>query len=76
MITDTCEMREILLVLQNYNENHPTLSPVQWDLSIDEMLCEWKAHNFAHFFPIFESNTRSVDLNQYDVARKLYKLFT
>ena len=66
-ITDKDEMKEILDVVQVYNETYPS----DWDRSTEAMMNEWEVHNICSDLSLFPSHTDDVDFNNDD--EELYK---
>lgn len=61
-ITNKDEMKEILEVVQTYNELYPS----GWDRSTEAMMNEWEVHNICSKLSIFPSHTNEVDFNNDD----------
>ena len=66
-ITNKDEMKEILEVVQVYNETYPS----DWERSTEAMMNEWEVHNICSDLSVLPSHTDDVDFNNDDEL--LYK---
>ena len=63
-------MREILLVLKEYEKDDPS----EWDRSINSMINEWVLHNIGYSFGYKRESTIDTDFNNSDEESYTIKL--
>ena len=61
-VTSLDEMKEILQMLINYENNYPS----NWNRTLESMKNEWYIHNLFYKMHINEESARTVDLNNDD----------
>ena len=68
-INDLREMRDILMVLKQYENDFPS----NWNRTISSMEYEWILHNICYRFGYEKCSTKDVDLNNNDEGRIIPK---
>lgn len=61
-INNTNDMKDILTIVKNYDEENPS----KWSRTITSMVNEWWIHNICYIYDYYKGNTRDVDLNNSD----------
>lgn len=61
-ITDKQDMRDILMLIKLYDDEHPS----KWSRTINSMINEWRMHNICYERDYYICNSKDVDLNNSD----------
>ena len=61
-ITNKRDMRDILLLIKKYDDEHPS----KWSRTINSMINEWRMHNICYEKDYYICNSKDVDLNNSD----------